>query len=103
MKLDTTNKETLIFVKYKPFNINLYHNGKYIICKYNTVSRSVSNGVNNHHQFCRMLGLEQIINPPTCITCRNTSLIDYILASIPSKILQLGVVNISVSEHQLIY
>ena len=29
-----------------------------------------------------MLGLEQIINPPTYITYKNTSLIDYTLASI---------------------
>ena len=74
------------------------------IYKYNTlVSRSVSNDGKKHHQFCRILGLEQITNCPTCITCRNTSLIDYILASIPSPISQHGVVNVSISEHQLIY
>ena len=30
VKLDITNKETYIIGN---FNINLYHNGKYIICK----------------------------------------------------------------------
>ena len=50
-----------------------------------------------------MFGLEQITNSPTCITCKNTSLIDYISASIPSRISQHGVVHVSVSDHQLIY
>ena len=44
-KLDTTNKETYIL---GDFNINLYHNGKYIICKNNTlISRSVTNDARN--------------------------------------------------------
>ena len=50
-----------------------------------------------------MFGLEQITNSPTCITCKNTSLIDYISASIPSRISQHGVVHVSVSDNQLIY
>ena len=83
-KLDTTNKETYIL---GDFDINLYHNGKYIICKNNTlISRSVTNDARNYHQFCTMFGLKQIIKSPTRITCRNTSLIDHILASIPSQV-----------------
>ena len=50
-----------------------------------------------------MFGLKQIIKSPTRITCRNTSLIDHILASIPSRVSQHGVINGSVSDHQLIY
>ena len=100
-KLDTTNKETYIL---GDFNINLYHNGKYIIRQNNTLmSRSVTDDARNYHQFCRMFGLKQIIKSPTCITCRNTSLIDHILASIPSRVSQHGVINVSVSDHQLIY
>ena len=82
----------------------MYHNGKYIICKNNTlISRSVTNDARNYHQFCTMFGLKQIIKSPTRITCRNTSLIDHILASIPSRVSQHGVINVSVSDHQLIY
>ena len=45
-KLDLTNKETYIL---DDFNINLYHNGKYIIWKNNTlVLRSVSNNARNY-------------------------------------------------------
>ena len=77
------------------FNINLYHNGECIICKNNTkISRSVSYDAGNYCQFCLMFSLKQIINSPTCINCRNTSLIDHILASIPSQILQDSVINV---------
>ena len=100
MKLDTTNKETYIL---GDFNTNFYHNGKYIICKNNTlISRSVTNDARNYHQFCTMFGLTQMIKSPTRITCKNTSLIDHILASISSQVSQHGVINVSVSDHQLI-
>ena len=80
----------------------LYHNGKCIICKNNTLmSRSVTNDARNYHQFCTMFGLKQIIKL-THITSRNTSLIDHILASIPSQVSQHGVIHVSVFDHQLI-
>ena len=46
---------------------------------------------------------KQIIKSLTRMTCRNTSLVNHILASIPSRISQHGVINVSVSEHQLTY
>ena len=46
--------------------------------------------------------MKQIEKSPACITCRSTSLIDYILASIPSWISQHSASNVSVSGHQLI-
>ena len=77
---------------------------KYIICKNNTlISRSVTNDARNYHQFWKMFSLKQIIKSRTRITCRNTSLIDHILASIPSQVSQHGDINVSVSDHQLIY
>ena len=100
-ELDTTDKETYIL---GDFNINLYHNGKCIICKNNTlISRSVPNDARNYRQFCTMFGLKQVIKSPTRITCRNTSLIDHILTSIPSRISQHGIIDVDVSDHQLIY
>ena len=53
-KRDTTNKETYIL---GDFNINLYHNGKYIVWKNNTlISRSVTKDARNYHQFCAIFG-----------------------------------------------
>ena len=86
------------------FNIEFYHNGHYIICKNKTlVSRSVSNNARNYYLFCTIFGLKHIIKSLSSVTCRNTSLIDHILASIPSQLSQHGVINIIVSDHQLIY
>ena len=65
-KLDTTNKETYIL---GDFNINLYHNGKYIIWKNNTlISRSVTKDARNYHQFCAIFGSKEIIKSSTRIT-----------------------------------
>ena len=66
------------------------------------VLKSVSNNARKYHQFCTTFGLNGTIKSPTRITCRNTYLIDYILASIPPQISQHGVINVSVSDHQLI-
>ena len=67
------------------------------------VLRSVSNDAKNYHRFYTMFGLKQIIKSPTLMTCRNTSLTDHILANILSQISQHGAINVSVSDHQLIY
>ena len=50
-----------------------------------------------------MFGLTQIIKSPTRIACSSTSLIDHILASLPDRISQEGVMNVGLSDHQLIY
>ena len=73
-------------------------------CKSNTlVSATVSNDVKDYLQFCTMFGITQIIKSPTRITCGSTSLIDHILASLPDRISQEGVMNVGLSDHQLIY
>ena len=50
-----------------------------------------------------VFGLTQMIKSPTRITCSITSLTDHILASLPDKISQEGIMNICLSDHQLIY
>ena len=64
---------------------------------------AVSNDVKNYLQFCTMFGLTQMIKSPTRITCSSTSLIDHKLASLPDRISQEGVMNVGLSDHQLIY
>ena len=49
-----------------------------------------------------MFGSKQTIKSPTRITCRNTFLIDHIVASTASRISQHSVINVSLSDHQLI-
>ena len=100
-KLDTLKKELSILCD---FNINLYQNQNHTGCKNNTpVSATVSNDIKNYLQFCTMFGFRQIIKSPTRITYSSTSLIEHILASLPDRISQEGVMNVSLSDHQLIY
>ena len=44
------------------FNINMYHNNRYIVCDDNMISsKFLSYDVKNYHQFCTMHSLKQLI------------------------------------------
>ena len=86
------------------FNINMYHNYRYIVRDNNTISsKFLSHDIKNYHQFCTMHGLKQLIQSPTRVTCSTSTLIDHILTSAPSRVSQKGVINVGVSDHQLIF
>ena len=86
------------------FNINMYHNSRYIARDGNTISsKFLSHDIKNYHQFCTMHGLKQLIQSPTRVTCSTSTLIDHILTSAPSRVSQKGVINVGVSDHQLIF
>ena len=86
------------------FNINMYHNNRYIVRDDNTISsKFLSHDIKNYHQFCTMHGLKQLIQSPTRVTCSTSTLIDHILTSAPSRVSQKGVINVGVSDHQLIF
>ena len=52
------------------FNVNMYHNNRYIVCDDNTISsKFLSHNVNIYHQFCMMHSLKQLIQSRTCVTC----------------------------------
>ena len=53
-----------------------------------------------YHQFCTIYGLKQLILCPTRVTCN--TLIDHTLASFPLRVSQKGVINVGLSDHQLI-
>ena len=50
-----------------------------------------------------MHSLKQLIQCPTRVTCCASTLIDHILASFPSIVSQKGVINVGLSDHQLIF
>ena len=100
-KVDTNNVETYIL---GDFNINLWQNGHYVFQKHNFLScLSVPNDVKNYFDFCTMFGLKQLIESPTRITCSSSSIIDHILASFLDRVTQQGILNVGLSNHQLIY
>ena len=50
-----------------------------------------------------MFGLKQLIEITTRITYSNSSIIDHILASFPNRVTQREILNVGLSDHQLIY
>ena len=82
----------------------MYQNNKYIVRDDNTISsKFLSNDIKNYHQFYTMHGLKQLIKSPTRVTCSTSTLIDHILASFSSRVFQRGVIDVGISDHQLIF
>ena len=100
-KVDTNNVETYIL---GDFNINLWQNGHYVFQKHNFLScLSVPNDVKNYFDFCIMFGLKQLIESPTRTTCSSSSIINHILESFTDRVTQQRILNVGLSDHQLIY
>ena len=100
-KLDTNNKEIYIL---GDFNINLYLNNSYIFQKNNSLqSQSIHSDIKKYYELCPMFGLKQLIEVPTCVTCSSSTIIDHILASFPNRVSQQGVIDVGLSDHQIIY
>ena len=53
--------------------------------------------------FVFIFSLHQLIKVPTRITCNSTSIIDHILASYPERVTQQGIIDVGLSDHQLIF
>ena len=54
-------------------------------------------------EFCAMFGLKQLIEVPTCVTCSSSTIMDHILASFPNRVSHQGVIDVGLSNHQIIY
>ena len=100
-KVDVNKKEIYIL---GDFNINMHHNNRYIVRDDNTIpSKFLPHDIKNYHQFCTMHGLKPLIQSPIRVTCSTSTLIDHILTNAPSRASQKGVINVGVSDHQLIF
>ena len=54
-------------------------------------------------ELIRTFGLSQIIEEPTRITDKTSTLLDHILVNTPSKVTQSGVLNNCLSDHNFVY
>ena len=103
IKLYTEKKETIIL---GDLNINLMHNGKYILQESknslftNTTPHTL---LKQYKHFLSNFGLNQIIKTPTRITCETSTLIDHILTNSHEKISQSGVIDCGLSDHNVIF
>ena len=95
-KLSTTISETDNFQEVYilgDLNINLINNQKH-----------TPNGIKWYKEFCSLNDcLEQLLTLPTRITKNSTSLLDHVLTNSADRVSQFGVVDMELSDHQLIY
>ena len=54
-------------------------------------------------RFCNFFSLKQLISSRTRIICSSSTIIDHILASYPDRVSQRGIIDIRISDHQLIF
>ena len=59
--------------------------------------------VKNYFEFCSLYGLEQLIKSQTRVACCTFFLIDHILTTFPERVSQRGIIDVGLSNHQLIY
>ena len=52
---------------------------------------------------CFTRSLKQVITVPTRVTDQTSTLIDHILTNSPNKVSQSGVIDLGLSDHNLIY
>ena len=65
--------------------------------------KSNFNGIKRYREFCSLHGLKQLIQELTRITEKTESLLDQIISNSSQKVSQHGVLNIGLSDHQMIY
>ena len=53
--------------------------------------------------FVLFFDLRQLIKVPTRITCNSATIIDHILASYPERVTQQGIIDVGLSDRQLIF
>ena len=101
-KIDIDKRETHIL---GDFNINKYYNNRYIARDDDTISSMfLSHDLKNYYQFCTMHRLKQVNTiSDSCNLCSASTLIDHILTSVPSIVTPKNVINVGVSDHQLIF
>ena len=88
------------------FNINILHNGKSFLEKHKDDLSELSTLLPIHRQykeFCSYNSLKQLITSPTRVSCHSSTLIDHILTNTPQKIVQSGIIETAISDHQLIF
>ena len=87
------------------FNINLLLNDKFVLKENQSVTFRNFNSpfVSKYKELCQTFSLKEIIQEPARVTSTTSSLHNHILTNAGWKISQKGVINVGLSDHQLIY
>ena len=105
-KLDLLSPETNDIFILGDLNINTFSNGINLLNKsinYLNMFNDLSPLFKQYRELCVSFSLKQIINSPTRITTNSASLIDHILTNASNKITRSGILDIGISDHQMIY
>ena len=100
------SQETRDFFILGDMNINILINGKMIFeNNKNSLSSNapLSTILIKYKEFCSLFNLRQLIKSATRITSNSSSLIDHILTNAEDKISGSGIIDTSLSDHQLIF
>ena len=87
------------------FNINLLLNNKFLLKERQPFDvRNLSSPLlSKYKELCQTFSLKEIIQEPTQVASSTSSLLDHILTNSGWKISQKGVIDVGLSDHQLIY
>ena len=89
-KLNTTKNEVYIL---GDLNINLSTNNK----------QPSSPLLKQYKDFLCTYGLKQLVKSPTRITCTSSSIIDHVITNSNEKVSECGVIDIGISDHEMIF
>ena len=84
------------------FNINCFENEKYGLDKSSSNNKNHNWFTKKYDEHCTLFGLKQLIKCPPRVKCNSSSILDHVLASSPDRVSQSGVIDVGISEHQLI-
>ena len=87
-------------------NINLYQNGSTLGQENKKIIKAANkilSETKKYLEFCKTFGLKQLIKSPTRVTPNTSTLIDHILTNTNEKITQCGLINIGLSDRQMIF
>ena len=87
------------------FNINLLVNDKFVLKENQSLDFRNLNCplMSKYKELCQTFSLKEVIQEPTRIRSTTSSLLDHILTNAGWKISQKGVIDVGLSDHQLIY
>ena len=86
-------------------NINLILDEKEYFSKksYRPNGQNLPPLTNGYLDFCFLFSLEQLISIPTRVTSRTATLIDHVLTNSSQKVSQCGVIELGISDHDLVH
>ena len=66
-------------------------------------NKSTPSNVKSNYEFCTFFSLHQLIKVTTRMACNTATIINHILTSYSESVIQKGIIDAGLSDHQLIF